>query len=280
MNDKNRVAYFHVGLPKTASTFLQRRVFPHFKNIHYIKKHDFKRHEDLVRKSPYQSILLSIELIPHPGNESAQEKIDRVNKNFDNVYPILILRHHSSWLRSRYKYYIRKHGREEFPDYIDAKTPQGREILQILHFYPKIKHLEKSFGQRPLVLFQEELKKAPIDTIKVIAEHTGASFNEKDIKLSTVKKSYSEHQLKWVRKFNRTYTYRPKAIKSRFGRKLYKKTIQFFLHAIAYTGNILPDPEHGTDLIPDQQLKKIDEEYQNDWQKCVDYARETRQLHF
>ena len=31
-----KVIYFHVGISKTGSTFLQQRVFPFLKNIHYI----------------------------------------------------------------------------------------------------------------------------------------------------------------------------------------------------------------------------------------------------
>ncbi|MCF8230715.1 MAG: hypothetical protein K9J27_00895 [Bacteroidales bacterium] len=278
MTENSRVAYFHVGLPKTASTFLQRRVFPYFQDITYVKKHDFKRHEKVIESNNTQHVLLSVEFTPHPGNKSSEEKIGKVRENFSTVYPIIVLRKHSSWLRSKYKYYIRKHGKSSFDQFIDPQTATGREIRMNLDFYTKIKHLERSFGHRPLVLFQEELKKAPLDTIRIIAGYVNVSYDETRIQLSTVKKSYSEHQLKWVRKFNRFYVYQPQKIKITFLKKLYKKISQLFLHTVAYTANFLPEAEPDSAFIPNQELKQIDEEYHDDWNKCIAYARETRQL--
>jgi len=280
MADKNRVVIFHVGLPKTASTFLQRNVFPHLKQVHYVKKHDFKRHEKIMEKSPHHRILLSTEFNPHPGNKRAQQKLDRVKNNFNHVYPVIVLRKHSSWLKSKYKYYIRKHGSYSFTDFIDPNTTHGTSLRKDLYFYPKIRHLEETFGQRPFVLFQEELKNNPIATVQVIADFMGATFNEEDIKISTVKKSYSEHQLKWVRKFNRSYSFRPEKAKPLPVKKLYKKISQLFLHSTAYAGKVLPDPEPENALIPKDLLEKIDAEYKKDWEQCKAYGKETRELLF
>ncbi|MCF8337825.1 MAG: hypothetical protein K9I74_07545 [Bacteroidales bacterium] len=280
MTKNSRVAYFHVGLPKTASTFLQRRVFPYFQDIKYVKKHDFKRHEKVIDPSNDRHVLLSVEFTPHPGNKSAEQKIGKVRKNFTTVYPIIVLRKHSSWLRSKYKYYIRKHGKFTFKQFIDPQTAIGREIRMNLDFYTKIKHLERTFGHRPLVLFQEELKQAPLDTVGIIAEYVNVAYDEKRIQPSTIKKSYSEHQLKWVRKFNRFYAYHPQKIKIPFLKWLYKKISQFFLHTVAYTAHILPDAEPNSSFIPYHELQQIEEEYHDDWNKCLAYARETRQLLF
>lgn len=280
MADNNRIVIFHVGLPKTASTFLQRNVFPHLKQVHYVKKHDFKRHEKIVEKSSHYRILLSTEFNPHPGNKRAQQKLDRIKRNFEHIYPVIVLRKHSSWLKSKYKYYIRKHGSYPFTDFIDPKNDQGAAIRKDLYFFQKIKHLEETYDRRPLVLFQEELKSNPIDTVKVIADFMGATFDEEDIEVSTIKKSYSEHQLKWVRKFNRNYSFRPEKVKPRPVKKLYKKISQLFLHSTAYAGKFLPDPEPENPLIPKDLLKQIDNEYKEDWEQCKAYAKETRELLF
>lgn len=280
MTENSRVAFFHVGLPKTASTFLQRRVFPFFRDIQYIKKHDFKRQEKYLRANSELPVLLSIEFFPNAGDKYTIEKIEQVKTNFDKVYPIIVFRKHSSWLRSRYKYHIRKHGSSEFNQFIDPDTAKGREVRNSLQFYPNITTLEKSYGTRPLVLFQEELKNAPHETVNLIADYTGAVLDTGKIKPSTVKKSYSEHQLKWVRRFNKIYPYRPQKIHSPVIKKIYKKVSQFFLHTVAFFANVLPDPEGGKNLIPPKEITIIDEEYREDWEKCKAYAKKTRELLF
>lgn len=279
MTDNRRVAFFHVGLPKTASTFLQRKVFPFLKNIHYIKKHDFKHHEKFLNGDNLR-YLLSVEFTPHADNPSSRKKTEKVKQNFDTVYPIIVLRKHSSWLRSKYKYHLRKHGKLSFEDFINPQTPEGKIIRRDLAFFQKIEHLEKEFGNRPLVLFQEEIKKAPLNVVSIIADHTGAHYNEQDIRPSTVKKSYSEGQLKWVRRFNRVYPFNPQSIVPKPLRQVYKKISQLLLHITAVAGNILPDPEPQEPLIPKSELEKIAREYNNDWDKCKAYARETRELLF
>lgn len=280
MTENSRVAFFHVGLPKTASTFLQRRVFPFFRDIQYIKKHDFKRQEKYLRANSEFPVLLSIEFFPNARDKYTIEKIEQVKTNFDKVYPIIVFRKHSSWLRSRYKYHIRKHGSSDFNQYIDPATAKGREVRNSLQFFPNITTLEKSYGTRPLVLFQEEIKNAPHETVRLIADYTGAVLDAGQIKPSTVKKSYSEHQLKWVRRFNKIYPYRPQKIHSPVFKKIYKKISQFFLHTVAFFANFLPDPEGGKNLIPPKEITKIDEEYREDWEKCRAYASETRELFF
>ena len=280
MTENSRVAFFHVGLPKTASTFLQRRVFPFFQHIHYIKKHDFKKQEKYLQDHSDLPFLLSVEFFPNATDKYTIEKIEQVKNNFDKVYPIIVFRKHSSWLRSRYKYHIRKHGSSDFNQYIDPDTTKGRQVKNSLQFYQNITLLEKSFGTRPLVLFQEEIKNSPHETVRLIAGYTGAKFEAAQIRPSIVKQSYSEHQLKWVRKFNKIYPFQPQKIHSPVLKKTYKKISQFFLHTVAFFGNFLPDPEREKELIPSWEINKIDEEFREDWEKCKAYAKETRELLF
>ena len=129
-------------------------------------------------------------------------------------------------------------------------------------------------------MFQEELKKAPLDVVRIISDFTDAYYSEQDIRPSTVKKSYTEDQLKWVRKFNRSYPFNPHSIGSRPLRQGYKKISQLFLHTTAVAGNILPDPEPQEPLIPKSELQKIARQYSSDWEQCKAYARETRELLF
>ncbi len=54
--------FFHVGMPRAASTFLQYKVFPIMEGIKYIKKHNFKRHEKIISNSKFDKVLLSSEM--------------------------------------------------------------------------------------------------------------------------------------------------------------------------------------------------------------------------
>ncbi len=278
MAKKNRKVFFHVGLPKTASTFLQRNVFPQLEDVFYVKKHDFKRHHNVVAQSDENRVLLSVEFNPHPGDKDGEQKLSDVKEAYDEVYPIIVLRRHSSWIKSRYKYHIRKHGTYDLEEFVDPETRLGGQMRNFLQYYTKIELLEKTYGHAPLVLFQEELKKHPVKTIGAIADYVGASFDEENIRIETVKKGYDEKPLKWVLRFNRFYPFFPKKIHPKFLRKVYKKISQSFIHAVAFAGQFLPDPEKDKALVPKEVLKRVDREYQNDWKKCLAYAREQRDV--
>lgn len=279
MAGTSREVYFHVGLPKTASTFLQRRVFPYLKGICYYKKHDFKKHLKKLNACSESRILLSYEFNPHPGDRDGEAYLEFVSNAHEKVFPIIVFRKHSSWLSSRYKYRIRKHGTHTLEQFLDEQTPVGKQTRSFLKYHDKIVFLEKKFGNAPLVLFQEEIKHHPFEVIKTIARHTGASFNEKDIEVGVVKKAYPEKSLKWVLRFNRSYKYAPGTVRPRFLRKLYKKISQLLLHTFAFAGKFLPDPQPGQPLIEKDVLNRIDREYADDWEKCKAYARKQRKLY-
>ena len=280
MTHKNseRTVFFHVGLPKTASTFLQRNVFPHFKNIHFIKKHDFKHRDKIISESDSETILLSIEI--NPDNEKGEEKIKDVAKKYPNTYPIIVLRRHGSWLRSKYKYYLRKHGTKDFTGYFDPDENKGVLTHENLRFYPKIKLLETYYQHPPLVLFQEELKNAPFKVIDLLANYTGATYNKKDISIKTVKKSYSEKQLKLVRRFNKFYRFDNSGIKSKTADFAYKKISALLLHSVAFFGYFFSGKKlKNESFIPKDIIKQVNEMYKEDWNNCVEYAKSSREVY-
>ena len=274
--DKN--IFFHVGLPKTASTFLQRNVFPKFNEIEFIKKHDFKHRDRLIAKSNHQKILMSIEL--NPDVQSGKEKLEDVSEKYPNIYPIIVLRRHGSWLKSKYKYYLRKHGTHNFDGYFDLNN-SGILKTKNLMFYPKIQLLEQLFENKPLVLFQEELKENPYAAIDLIADFMGVTYNKNTIQIRTVKKSYSPKQLKKVRRFNKWYQYDHSQINSKSRKFIYKKFSGLLLHSVAFFAPIFPDKSNDMEtFIPEQKIEKVNDAFREDWENCLDYARRQRKLLF
>jgi hypothetical protein len=275
---KDKIVFFHVGLPKTASTFLQLNVFPKFQGIGFIKKHDFKRKDSLIEHSSHDRILLSIEL--DLDGKGGKEKVNDVAEKYNNVFPIIVLRKHGSWLSSKYKYYLRKHGYRKFEDFYHPEGENGVLSDQNLQFYPKIEMLSQKFKNRPLVLFQEELKNKPFKIIDLLAEYTGASYSKNDIRIKTVKKAYSAKQLKLVRRFNKFYNFNKSGIKTKTMRFAYKKVSGLFLHTVAYLGALVPERAFKNEtLIPKERVKEVNDAFQHDWQKCIDYAAETRKIY-
>ena len=274
----DKKVFFHVGLPKTASTFLQLNVFPFFNGVEFVKKHDFKRKDRIIENSSSERILLSTELdLDRPGGIG---KVEDVSGKYPNTYPIVVLRKHGSWLRSKYKYYLRKHGDKTFEEYFNPQNDKGLLTRKNLEYYPKIKLLEEYFEKRPLVLFQEELKHAPYKFIDIIAEYVGADYSKPDIKIKTVKKAYSDKQLKRVRRFNKFYKFDKSKAKSKAGRFVYKKLSAFFLHSVAYVGSLLPGSALKNEyLVPEESIRKVNEALKDDWKKCIEYAKEDRSLY-
>ena len=278
-NKSLKHVYFHVGLPKTASTFFQRNVFPEFKDIHYIKKHDVKYKDEIIQKSDATKFLLSKEI--DPEKESGLKKIKDVADKYSGASPILVLRKHASWLRSKYKYYIRKHGYKNFHDFFDLENDQGIVKKENLDYLHKIKILEQTYQKSPFIIFQEELRNNPFGVIDELASYLNISYNKNDIKIKDVKRSYSEKQLKLVKKFNAFYKYDHSKIKHPFAKFFYKKTGGLFLHSVAYFALLLPDfLFDNKPLIPQSTMKRINDLYKEDWDECVDYAKKTRKQLF
>ncbi len=60
LNSEKKI-YFHVGLAKTGSTFVQNNFFPKLKNIKYISTHKYKKCINIIKNTNYKSYLI-------PGN--------------------------------------------------------------------------------------------------------------------------------------------------------------------------------------------------------------------
>ncbi|MCF8335614.1 MAG: hypothetical protein K9H65_03330 [Bacteroidales bacterium] len=275
---KDKNIFFHVGLPKTASTFLQRNVFPKFNDIRFIKKHDFKHRDRIIEQSNHDKILMSIEI--NPDVQDGMEKLQDVSHKYPHTHTVIILRRHGSWLKSKYKYYLRKHGTRKFDRYFDLNATGILEPNN-LKFYPKIKLLEDLFEPDPLVLFQEELKQNPLATIEVLADYMGVTFDKNDLRIQTVKRSYTPKQLKKVRRFNRWYQYDHSHITSKTKKFIYKKFSGLLLHSVAFMGAIIPDKSKDEEtLITQQKIEAVNKAYREDWEKCLEYARQQRKLLF
>jgi hypothetical protein len=269
---KQRIT-FHVGLPRTASTFLQRNVFPAFKGIEYVKKGDFKKHDRFIAEAD-KPVLLTTEMDIGKGKPNAAG-LYTIAKKYPDTRIILVLRRHDKWIASKYKYHIRKNGTMDFHSFFNLTPGNGFFRCEHLLYKNIIDRIESLFTERPLVIFQEELKNAPEEVIRLMASYCDADVDLSNVKMNTVNYSFSEKQLKLLLKFNRRFSFDEK----QHG-KFRKKIRAAMIHTLAFFGQFLPGKkQEKTRIVPSEQLKQIRDAYADDWKACLEYASKDRTLY-
>lgn len=265
--------FFHVGLGKTGTTYLQYNVFPYFENITYVQRSYYHHFEyvEKVKKSPEKNVLISREF---------DHQLEAESKNIHSVFPdakiIIVFRRHGSWLASQYRRSVKNGYAHSFQKYVSLGTQEGVFNHDDMICFNKIKFLENLFKSKPLVLFYEDMKEDPFLFFDTICRFTGATYNRKSINLHPKHKSYNEQQLKAIRKLN------GKVFHHQFGYSQNKHINQMQRiirmlprYAVLHSARIIPKGWMGKEpLIPLDELKEIDHFYAEDWKNCKQYAAE------
>lgn len=261
--------FFHVGLAKTASTWLQLKVFPEFRGIFYVKNTRYRRYASIISRSRYPKVLVSREF-----DRQLEREVSRFAALYPQARPIIVLRRHDSWIASQYRRRVKNGFGLPFEAFFDLEKDQGYWKQSDLYFLPKLRLLEKYFSRRPLVLFYEDLKADPTVFVDRMAQFCGVDFDKKRISLLPYHASYTDKQLKVLRSVSR-YLMSPvqKLSGSRIGQWFQKRARSLFLYSVLYPSLLIPDawlPEE--ELIPNEQLERIRKQYADDWQNCREYA--------
>ncbi len=266
--------FFHLGLPKTGSTYLQHLVFPYLEGIRYFPKKHYKHFEQRISENAgTKKFLFSVE-----EDKNLRKRMEILARYRSDIRIILVFRRHDSWLASKYKYFIRKHGYASYEEFLTLKQhPNGVGGYEGLFYRPKIEWAEELFEQPPLVLIFEELKKSPEAFLTPFLDFTGTTLaNHAPIK-RRLKTAMTEKQLKWVRRYNKRIKYQKKNASSKVWNKIHLKTNQLGLHTVANLARVAPKLWTENEvIIPDGALTKIRQDYKADWQYCLDYAGKQR----
>ncbi|MDA3819501.1 MAG: hypothetical protein PF590_03410 [Candidatus Delongbacteria bacterium] len=264
---------FHAGLPRTASTYLQRNVFPAFKGITYVRKHAFGIHDEIIATAD-KPILLSTEMDLGKGKPNSRG-LYTIAEKYPDTRIIIVLRRHDKWIASKYKYHIRKSGTMDFNSFFNLEPNNGFFRREHLRYREIINTIESLFTPRPLVIFQEEIKNAPEQIIGLLASYCDAEVDFSDVKMNKVNYSFSEKQLKLLLKFNRCFSFDEKK-HGRFRKKLRAAMI----HTLAFFGQFLPvKGKTDAPIVPPKKLKQIRDAYADDWKACLEYASKDRKLY-
>jgi len=255
--------FFHVGLGKAASKFLQHKIFPQLKGIYYIKPTRYKQCVDLIHKLQKPKILVSREF-----DNQLEEETGRFATHFPDARIIIIFRRHDTWLASQYRRHIKNGNSCTFEEFIDVTHDRGKWRRDKIFFMPKLKHLETLFGRKPLVLFYDDLIADPKAFINALADFLEAECDTGKVSLKPHHTSYSDKQLKVMRKVGRYFFNQadeplsPNPVLSwlqRRGRLLGCYIILYIAWLIP--GFLIEDEE----LIPKESLEKVRRFYEEDW---------------
>jgi hypothetical protein len=253
---------------KAASTFLQYHVFPCFKGLHYIQRTRYVHAREIIRQGNHERYLLSREF-----DRQLEEEIAKFAKDFPHAHLIIIFRRHGSWIASQYRRWVKNGYPFPFDQFFNLQDTGDIWKTTELRFYQKLEAIEQHYGNKPLVLFYEDMKAGPVAFVQAIAAFCGATVDEKQINFNPKHRSYSQKQLIFARRMNRLFH---SNLKIHFNSKLLE-TLRRLLrmsrsYAILFLGKILPPIEQGP-LIPEARLKEIDEYFEEDWRQCRQYAQ-------
>ena len=276
----NKEIYFHVGLAKTGSTFLQKNFFPYLKNIKYISSHDYINSIDIINKTNYKSYLISREF---------DKQFEREIKKFISYFPdtkiIVVFRRHDQWIASQYKRSVKNGWHWSFKNYYNINN-KGIWKNSDLTYMNKLKIIKKYSKSKPLILKFEELKKDPFNYLNKISNYTDSKYLKTEISLKTVHKSYSEKQLIFLKKFCKIFKKTPpiyydyqeitldKTISNtnRIKHWLFYRPWWLLFHLVMYTSLLIPKSLIvKNSLINKNDLAEIKNKFKEDWKKVFKY---------
>ncbi len=266
---KSPEIYFHVGLGRTATTFMQCSVFPEFKGIHYLKKKQYKHCDKIIADTDHPKYLLSYEFYP----SLLIDEMHRFSKKYPDAKIILVLRRQDKWIVSHYKKSVKRGYHKRISDYIDLENDKGFRKKNDLYFYPLIKQLEEIFANKPLVLFHHELKDNPEAFVQKILDYTGVKETE-PIDYSPRHISYTNKELLVRRWFSKYFFLKELKLKENSKNKMRRLYNRCLRYPILYFAKIIPEGWlKNKSIVEKDYLKKIEEYYKDDWHKCLQHVQ-------
>lgn len=183
--------FLHVGLHRTATTFLQRQIFPFWPGIEYLGKpwpvSPSVSRELLLRifaAGEQTRLLYSSEALAGPLTPQFGVRREEVAENWILVQEralaalgerlpearILIgFRHHEGFLSSLYRVYLRNGGTVRIEEFFDPQNDEGIIKHEDLLFERRLRVIDRFFEREPFVFFYDDLIQRPDEIFEAMA---------------------------------------------------------------------------------------------------------------
>ena len=254
--------FFHVGLSKTGSTFLQHQVFPKLKGIYYLPTLKYRHALKLLPKIHDERVLVSREF-----DQQFEQEVKKFSAQYPQAYPIIVLREHSNWAVSNYKRFVKNGHAISFKEFIDIERDKGLFKKIDFDYERYIDLLEQYFAQKPLILFYEDLQKEPFKFVRKIMDYTGAELSYSDVNWNPRHVSYDIDSLKLVRTLSNKIQFQKKLevhIKPRgFLYNLYANIVRY---SILYASKLFPKSWFPTEeFINPAEIEELRQYFSPQW---------------
>lgn len=263
--------FFHVGLGKVASSYLQQRVFPRLDDITYISTHKYKKSPGLIAAGKGDRYLVSREF-----DRQYEQELRWFASHYPNARVLIIFRRHDSWIASQYRRFVKNGHTMPFTEFFNVEN-EANSFWEHRHieYYWKLELVEELFGTQPLVLFHDDLKKDSWGFFDKMCGFMGANYEKERISLNTTHSSYTEKQLRVLRSFCRRFKKTPPyGYAEKWKHWLFYRPWWLVFHLVMYTASVFPKswvPKEP--LYTEEELMAIRQAFEEDWQKVVAYAQ-------
>lgn len=205
----------HIGLHKTGSSTLQKKVFPNISGITYLGRYKTPpaRNSHVTGNNTHivysDETLLGrlIDLYKRPKAENRTwvdiniENLIKIAKHFPNARIIIGLRYFETWILSIYKHYLRYGGNISFSNFYG----NGRNGLirnEDLQIMPRLLSANKIFQGRFYAYFLEDLASKPQETIENLLSFLGCTGQER-LSIHATNKGVSKAESLLIRYLNK-----------------------------------------------------------------------------
>ena len=255
--------FFHVGLSKTGSTFLQHQVFPKLKGIYYLPTLKYRHALKLLPKIHDERVLVSREF-----DQQFEQEVKKFSAQYPQAYPIIVLREHSSWAVSNYKRFVKNGHPVSFTEFIDIHSDKGHFKLIDFDYQRYIALLKEHFTQEPLVLFFEDLKANPQEFTQEILDYTGASLDLEKVNWNPRHVSYDIDSLKLVRTLSNKIQFQKKLeVHTKPRGFLYNLYANIVRYSILYASKLFPKSWFPTEeFINPAEIEELRQYFSPQWE--------------
>lgn len=268
MNSALQKVYFHVGISKTGSTFLQKRVFPFLSKIDYVPTNRYQNIFFEIEKIKSKNILISREF-----DRQFEIEVVKFSNKYPQSTPIIVLRRHDEYFASQYKRFVKNGFTGGLNDFLDLEDDSGFFKKTHFSFKHQINVLKEHFSKKPIVLFYHDLKSNPKKFIADLCFYTNTTINIESVNFSSKHRSYSEKQLKTIKVVSKYFDLRKRRL---FNNTLFHLIWRFYLsifrYSVLYLSFLVPKFLYSREpLIDPDYLTKIKDYFNEDWESCLTY---------